>query len=95
MALVGAGCRGYINRLVHAVFKLIEFQGAIVACRGQAEAVVDEILFAALVAVPHAVNLRNGGVAFVDEEEVVPREIIEQGWRGFAWEATGEMKRVR
>ena len=77
-----------------AVLELVEFERAVVAGRGQAEAVVDEILFAALVAVPHAVNLRNGGVALVDKEQEVAREIVEQRGRSFAGQAAGEMARV-
>jgi hypothetical protein len=49
---------------------------------GETEAVVDEVLLAALVAEPHAVDLGDGGVAFVDEEQEVAGEVVEQGGRG-------------
>ena len=62
--------------------------------RGQAEAVVDEILLAAAIAEPHAVDLRNGGVAFVDEEQEVAREVVEERGRRLAGQAAGEVARV-
>jgi hypothetical protein len=46
------------------------------------------------VAVPHAVELRDGDVGLVDEEEVVAGEVVEQGGRGFAGEAAGEVAGV-
>ncbi len=66
--LVRAGRGGDVDGLVDAVLELLELERAVVARGGQAETVVDEVLLAALVAVPHAVHLRNGGVALVDEE---------------------------
>jgi hypothetical protein len=79
---------------VDAVFELFEFEGAIVARGRQAEAVVDEVLLAALVAVPHAVDLGNGGVALVDEEQEVAGEVVEEGGRGLAGQTAAEVARV-
>ena len=62
-------------------------QGAVVHRGGEAEAVVDEILFARAVSMPHAVELGDGDVGLVDEEEEVAREVVEErGW-GLAGEA--------
>ena len=46
-----------------AGLELLEFERAVVERGGQAEAVVDEVLFAGAVAVPHAVELGDGDVA--------------------------------
>ena len=77
-----------------AGLELFEFEGAVVHGGGQAEAVVDEVLLAAAVAVPHAVELRDGDVGLVDEEEEVAREVVEEGGWGFAGETAGEVARV-
>ena len=92
--LVGAGRGGDVDGLVDAVLELLEFERAVVHGRGQTEAVVDEILLAAAVAEPHAVDLRNGGVALVDEEQEVAREVVEQRGRRLAGQAAGEVARV-
>ncbi len=92
--LIGAGRGGDVDGLVDAVLELLEFERTVVARRGQAEAVVDEVLLAALVAEPHAVHLRNGGVAFVDEEQEIAGEVIEERGRGFAGQTAGEVARV-
>ena len=91
---VGAGRGGDVDGLVDAVLELLEFERAVVHGGGQAEAVVDEILLAAAVAVPHAVDLGDGGVALVDEEEEVAGEVVEQGGRRLAGQAAGEVARV-
>src|SRR5262249_48717234 len=67
-----------INYLIYAFLELLEFQGTVVERRGQAEAVLDQVLFARAVAVPHAVQLRNGLVRLVDEHDEVARNVIEQ-----------------
>ena len=92
--LVGAGRGGDVDGLVDAGLELLELEGAVVHGGGQAEAVVDEVLLAAAVAVPHAVDLGNGGVGLVDEEEEVAGEVVEQRGRGLAGQAAGEVARV-
>ncbi len=42
----------------------------------------------------HAVQLRNGLVAFVDQDQRIVRQIIEQGGRRFARQASRKMPRV-
>jgi hypothetical protein len=44
--------------------------------------------------VPHAVELGDGDVGLVDEEEEVAGEVVEQRGRRFAGEAAGEVARV-
>ena len=58
LAFIGARRGGYVDGLVNALLELLEVEGA--GCRGprQAEAVVDEHLFAGLVAEVHAPDLR-------------------------------------
>ena len=92
--LVGAGCGGDVNDLAGAAFELLEAQRAVVHGGRKAEAVVDEILLAGAVAVPHAVQLGDGDVGLVDEEEEVARKVVEErGW-WLAREAAGEVARV-
>ena len=74
--------------------ELLELERAVVHRGRKAEAVVDEVLLARAVAVPHAVELRDGDVRLVDEEEVVAGEVVEQGGRGLAGETAGEVARV-
>ena len=51
-------------------------------------------MLAAAVAVPHAVELRDGDVRLVEEDEEVAGEVVEErGW-GFAGEASAEVARV-
>src|SRR6185437_891738 len=91
---VGAGRGGDVNDLAGARLELLELERAVVHGGGQAESVVDEVLLARAVAVPHAVELRDGDVRLVDEEEVVAGEVVEQGGRGLAGQAAGEVAGV-
>ena len=91
---VGAGGGGDVDDLAGAGLELVELEGAVVHGGGQAESVVDEVLLAGAVAVPHAVELGDGDVGLVDEEEVVAGEVVEQGGRGLAGEAAGEVAGV-
>ena len=54
----------------------------------------DQQFFARAVAVIHAVQLRDGLVAFVEEHERVVRQIVEQRGRRFARQPSGEVARV-
>ena len=80
--------------MVNALLELVEFEWTIIARGRQTEAVVDEVLLPALVAVPHAVDLGNGGVAFINEEEKVAGEVVEKGGRGLAGETAAEVAGV-
>ena len=75
---------------MHAVLELLELQRPVVHRRRQPESVVHKCLFAAAVAVPHAVHLRNRGVALVHKEQKVAREVVEQRRRRLARQASAE-----
>ncbi len=79
---------------MHAVLKLFKLQRPVVHCRGQPESVIHQRLFAAAVAVPHAVHLRNRGVALVHKEQKIAREVVEQRRRRLARQPPAEVPRV-
>ncbi len=54
-------------------------QGSVVECGGEAEAVFDEGEFAGAVAVIHGGDLGESGVGFVDDDEGVGGEEVEEG----------------
>ena len=83
-----------VDHLVHAVFKLFKRQRPVVEGARQAETEVDEGLFAGAVPAPHAAQLGHGLVAFVGEDQMVGRQIVEQRGRGFSGQAPGEVARV-
>src|SRR3546814_2598734 len=60
----------------------------------QAEAVLGERRLARVVAAEHAVELADGDVALVDEEEGVVRQVLEEGRRRLARLASGKVARV-
>jgi hypothetical protein len=74
------------------MLELLEGERAIVDRRGHAEAVVDQRLLARAIAVIHAANLRHGLVGLVDEQQIVLRDVVEQGGRGFAGQAAGQWR---
>jgi hypothetical protein len=79
---------------VGAGLKLLELERAIVHRRGQAEAIIDQVLLARAVAMPHAMELGNGHVRLVDKNQVVAREIIQQRGRRLARQPAGKVARV-
>ena len=85
---------GYVNGLVDHPLELAELQRAVVERGRQAEAVLDERLFARAVAVVHAANLRQRHVRFVYEKQIVLREVVHQSVRRASRRAPGEMPRV-
>ena len=92
--LIRAGRGGDVDGLADAGLPLFEAERAVVHGGGEAEAVVDEVLFARAVAVPHAVELRDGDVGLVDEGHEVAGEVVEEGWGWLAGETAGEVARV-
>ena len=76
-------CR-YIGHLVLARFELGKGERPVINRARQAEPVFHQGLLARAVAPVHARDLRDGHVALVDEEQIVVREIIEQGRRRLA-----------
>src|SRR5438552_10586733 len=75
---VRTGSGGNVDDLVEAVFEFLEGERAIVERAGHAETVVDESLFAGTIAVVHGADLRDGLVRFVDEEEKIVGDVVEQ-----------------
>src|SRR5208283_5084559 len=89
--LIRPGRRRDINCLVYTVLELFEGQRAIIQRAGQPKAVLDEVLFARAVAMPHAVYLGDRLVRFIDKQHVVAGHVIKQCRRGLARQAPGEM----
>ena len=88
------GRGGNVEALAGHLHELLEAQRAVVQRAGQPEAVLHEHRLAALVALIHAADLRDGGVAFVDHQQEIAREEIQQRVRPRAGFAAGEMARV-
>ncbi len=68
--------------------------GPVVERARQAEAVLDERLFARAVAAVHRLQLRHGLVRLVDDDEEVLREVVDERRRRLARLATREVARV-
>ena len=66
------------DELRHLVEELVEAQRPVVERARQAEAVVDQLLLARLVALGHGADLRQRHVRLVDEAEEVVGEVVEQ-----------------
>jgi hypothetical protein len=87
-------CGADINELPDLAHELLETQRAVVEGAGKAEAVLHEHGFARFVALIHAADLRDGGVAFIDEHERrLLEEIQQRAGRGTGF-AAGEMAAV-
>ena len=84
LQLIGRGRGADADELADALLEFLKAQGAVVKRAGQAEAVGDQRLLARAVAVVHRANLRQGDVAFIDEDDVILREVIQQGIRRVA-----------
>ena len=70
------------------------FSGRLSSARRQAEAVFHQRLLARAVALVHGAELRNGLVRFVDDQQRVPRQVVEQARRRLARRAAGQIARV-
>ena len=71
-------CRRDIDRLMELLLPFVELQRPVVHGAGEAEAVVDERRFPALVAGVHPADLGHGDMRLVDKEQVFLGEIVEQ-----------------
>ena len=60
------------------LFKFLKLQRAVVERRRQAEAELDESLFARAVACVHAAYLRHGNMRLVDDGKKIFRKVVEQ-----------------
>ena len=94
LALVVAGGGGDKDGLWRQALELVEAQRPVVQGRGQTETVFHQVFLAGTVALVHAAELGNGDVGFVDHQQGVVGQIIEQGrWR-LAGLAPGQVARV-
>ena len=75
-------------------FPFLKAEGTVVDAGGQAETIFGKGCLAAEVALEHAADLRNGNVAFIDEDQRVVRQVFKQGWRRFAWFSAREIARI-
>src|SRR5438552_12665283 len=94
LELVRAWRRRDEDHLPGRRLELAEAERAVVECRRQAEAELDERLLPRAVAAIHAADLRHRHVALVDDEEIVLREVADQRRRRLARPPAVEMARV-
>src|SRR6185503_5028530 len=74
--------------------KLVEHQRPVVERARQTETVLHERELPRAVTVEHAGDLRKGDVRFVDDDEEVLGEVVEEASRALTGGASGEMARV-
>ena len=86
--------RADVDDLVRHPHELLEIQRPVIERARQAEAVFDQHRLARAVAFIHAADLRDRGVRFIDHEQEILREKIEQRERLRARRPAGEMPRV-
>ena len=72
-----AGRRADEHRLIQPLIELVEVQRAVIIGGRQSEAVVDQALFARVIAAVHTAHLRQCHVAFIHEQQKVLREVVE------------------
>ena len=94
LQLVGRRRRRDVDALPDPLLELLEAQRPVVVGRGEAEAVLDEVRLARAVAVRHGPQLRQRGVALVDHEQEILREVVEQRRRRRSRRAAREVPRV-
>ena len=86
--------RAHKNCLAHALLELVKLQWPVIQRRGQAETVIDQVLLARAVATVHATHLTNSHVRFINKDQRVIRQVVDQRRRRFSGLATGEMPGV-
>ena len=74
----GPGSGAHVECLVLEGLEFIEAEGTVIEGAGEAETVIDEHGFAGEVAGVHAADLGHGGMGFVDDQQVILGEEIEQ-----------------
>ncbi len=84
LKLVIRGRRRKEDHLLPHILELIELQRAVVHRAGQAKTVLDQYRLPAAIAVVHRANLRDGDVAFVDNQQEVIAEVVHQRVRPVA-----------
>ena len=78
LEFVFAGGGADVDHLIDQRLELGEVEGPVVERRRQPKTEVDEIELAGAVAAPHAPHLRNGHVAFIDDQQKIIGEVVEQ-----------------
>jgi hypothetical protein len=90
----GAGSGAYVEGVVLEGLEFGEAEGAVVEGAGETEAVFDEDGFAGEIAGVHAADLGDGGVGFVDDEEVILGKEIEEDMGSRAGRPAGQMSGI-
>ncbi len=88
---VRSGSSRDINNLIGAILKFFERERTIIECRRHPKTIVDQRFLARPVAVIHPSHLGNGLVRFVDEQQEILRNVIEQRRRRFSRQAAAQM----
>ena len=83
--------RADINHFIYFFIKFIKIERAVIARGREAEAEIDKIIFAGLVAGIHAADLRNSYVRFIDEYDIIVRKEVHEGGGGGAGRTVGQM----
>ncbi len=94
LQLVGPWRRADEHDLLDPTLPLRKRQRPVVERRRQAEAVLDQHFLAGPVARVHAADLRHRLVAFIDDQDGVLRQVVQQRRRRLAGRPPGEVPRV-
>ncbi len=80
-----------VNDLVGNLHELVEIERPIIEGAGQAEPVIYKDALARAVAFVHSADLRDGGVRFIDDDQKIFREKVDNRVRLGARRASGQM----
>ena len=94
LTLVVARRRRHVDAAWRTQFPFLELQRPVVQRRRQPESELDQRLLARTVALVHGADLRNGHMRFVDHQQRVGRQVVEQARRRLPRGAAGEIARV-
>ena len=86
--------RADVNELVRQLHELVEIERPVVERARQAKSVIDQHGLARTVAFVHPADLRNGGVRFIDHDQKIFREKIDDRVGLRTRRAPGQMPRV-
>ena len=70
-------CRAHVNKLVRKFHELIEIQRPVIERARQTETIIHQHGFARTITFIHPANLRNGRVRFIDHDEKIFREKVD------------------
>ena len=77
-----------------ALLEFLKTQWPIIQGAGQPETVLNQHFFSAVVARPHSFQLRNSGVRFIDKQQEIPGEIVNQRIRARPGRQAGQVPRI-